>query len=135
MSRRYIKVYTRKEYCNALDNLKKEGCVWCGGGNLIYGNGRPTEAFRHPHALVVEENGEVWRDEIRHCPDPSDRRLEATHLKPGDRVVLTDRYLEAQHHRGEVFEIVRLEMIGERPCAFLKPEGLGAYECDGLRRI
>lgn len=127
---RYIKVYTNKEYREALERLHGEGCTWSDGSSLL--NRRIS--FGYPHALVAA-NGKVWKDEIRHCPDPSDRRLEATHLKKGDKVVLTDRYMEAASHRGEIFEIVSLQMIGQTPCAFLSPSGLGAYACDGLARV
>lgn len=128
---RYIKVYTAKEYRDALERLHEEGCTWSDGLSLL--NRRIS--FGYPHALVVGPDKRVCKDEIRHCPDPSDRRLEATHLKAGDKVVLTDRYAEAKSHKGEVFEIVELKMIGQTPCAFLKPEGLGAYCCDGLKRV
>ena len=128
---RYIKVYTAKEYRSALKKLHEEGCSWSGGGSLL----NKRYSFGYPHALVVEADGRVYKDEIRHCPDPSDRRLEETHLKKGDKVVLTDRYMEAEAHKGEVFEVVSLQMIGQTPCAFLSPSGLGAYACDGLKRV
>ena len=128
---RYIKVYSSKEYRDALKKLHDEGCVWgCGRSLLSRGS-----SFGCPHALVVEADGKVYRDEIRHCPNPSDRRLEETHLNIGDKVILTDRYAESEYHKGEIFEIVKLMMIGQTPCAFLNPSGLGAYACDGLKRV
>lgn len=135
MSEKYYKVYTSKEYKETLSKLQKEGCHRWNGGKLIYKNGQAFVPFGNPKAIVVGNDKTVYFDEIRHCPDPSDRRLEETHLNVGDKVVLTDRYYEAQSHKGEVFEIVSLLMIGQTPCAFLNPMGLGAYACDGLKRV
>lgn len=135
----YIKVYTPHEYREALMKLNERGCTWRGGRKLFYKCGRPTSSFSSfyggPFALVVHEDGHICVDEIRHCPDPTDRRLEETHLKVGDKVVMTDCYGEYYDHKDEIFEITSLKMIGLTPCAFLDHGGLGAYACDGLRRI
>ena len=135
MSTRYIKTYTPGEYRSALKELHESGCRWSSNRPLIYRNGRPSVSFGHAKALVVHDDKSVTVDEIRHCPDPSDRRIEDTHLCVGDKVMLTDAYYEGELYRGEVFEIVGLTMIGDRPCAFLNPGKFGAYACDGLRRI
>lgn len=128
---RYYKVYTTQEYEAALERLHAEGCSWYGGESLL----SKKHGFRYPQALVVNEKLEVWCGEIRHCPDPTDRRLEETHLKVGDKVVMTDRYGEYYDHKDEIFEITSLQMIGLTPCAFLDHGGLGAYACDGLKRL
>ena len=131
--KRYYKVYSSREYWATLRKLHEEGYTWGSKTSLL---SRKCGGFGFPHALVADdERKTVWKDEIRHCPDPSDRRLEATHLAIGDKVVLTDRYMEAANHVGEVFEITKLLMIGQTQCAFLSPSGLGAYACDGLRRV
>lgn len=135
MAKEYIKVYTSKEYRDSLNKLQDEGYYWGSGGKLVYKNGRPSIPFKYPIALVVYEDKFVYIDEIRHCPDPSDRRLEATNLKVGDKVVLNDKYAEYESHKGEVFEITKLQMFGLIPCAFLSPSGLGLYACDGLKRV
>lgn len=129
MSERFYKVYSAKEYWHVLRELHEDGYQWCSGRSLL----SRSQGFSHPCALVVSGN-RVYIDEIRHCPDPTDRRLEETNLKKGDKVVLNDRYMESESHKGEVFEIVELMMIGQTPCAFLSPSGLGAYACDGLTR-
>ena len=98
MATRYIKVYNCKEYKDELKKLQEEGYKWGNGHKLIYKNGQPSIPFKYPKALVVYEDKFVYIDEIRHCPDPSDRRLEATNLKVGDQVMLTDRYVESESH-------------------------------------
>ena len=62
-------------------------------------------------------------------------RIEEMHLKKGDKVVLNNKYIESESHKGEVFEVVSFQVIGHTPCAFLAPKGLGAYACDGLTKI
>ena len=134
-SARYIKVYTSKEYKEALAKLQEEGCHHYNGGKLIRKNGQAVVPFHFPKAIVIRADKTVWYDEIRHCPDPSDRRIEQFNLNVGDKVILTDRYIEAKEHKNEVFEITQLLMIGQTPCAFLNPSGLGAYALDGLKRF
>ena len=136
----YIKVYTPQEYRKALTMLQERGCKWNSGRDFFYKCGRTKTPFHSffggPFALVVNEDNKVCVDEIRHCPDPSDRRLEYIRLKKGDKVRLTEKYGEYQSHKDEVFEIVSgPTLVGGTPCVFLDHGGFGAYACDGLARI
>jgi len=133
MATKYIKVYTSKEYKDSLKKLQDEGYHWGSGRKLVYKNGQPSIPFRYPKALVIYNDKFVYIDEIRHCPDPSDRRLETTGFRVGDKVMLND--IESESHKGEVFEIIKMQMMGQEPCAFLDHGNLGLYACDGLKRV
>jgi hypothetical protein len=129
---RYFKVYTSDEYNRTLRQLHKEGCTWGSGRSLR----SRTTGFSHPCALVVHEDNTVWIDEIRHCPDPSDRRLETVHLKMGDKVRLSSDCWEYRNHKDEIFEVVSPpKMIGSSPCVYLDHGNFGAFRCSCLVRI
>ena len=56
-------------------------------------------------------------------------------MKPGDKVVMNDKYFVADKNKGRIFKVrSEIQMICGTECVFL--EGYtGAYAADGLKKV
>ena len=71
------------------------------------------------------------------CPllNVGDCPLPVSKIKPGDKVVMNDKYFVREKNKGRVFEVrSEVQMICGTECVFL--EGYtGAYAADGLTKV